>query len=86
MSDLRDSGAIEQDADVIMMVYRDEVYYPDFAPNRGFAEINFAKFRDGEIGTEYLATELHKGRFKDVVSFTYQAYKPTNNKGVPFDG
>ncbi len=81
MSDLRESGAIEQDADVIMFIYRDEVYNPDWEQNRGYAEINTAKFRDGEIGMDVLATELSKSRFKDFTHFTYQPYEESSGKG-----
>ncbi|MBW1770413.1 MAG: replicative DNA helicase, partial [Deltaproteobacteria bacterium] len=66
LSDLRESGAIEQDADVIMFIYRDEVYNtePD-NPNRGTAEVHLAKQRNGPIGTVKLTFLEHCTRFED---------------------
>jgi len=65
MSDLRASGSIEQDADVILLLYRDEYYNPD-TPDRGVAEIIVAKNRDGAVGTVKLLFEPQFTRFRNL--------------------
>lgn len=70
LADLRESGAIEQDADICLFIYRDEVYNPE-TTDRGIAEINIAKFRNGSTGTFKLGFEGAYCRFSNTVS-TYQ--------------
>ncbi|WP_306304297.1 replicative DNA helicase [Heyndrickxia ginsengihumi] len=65
MSDLRDSGSIEQDADIIMFLYRDD-YYDKQTENKNIVEINIAKHRNGPVGTVQLAFAKEYSKFYNL--------------------
>jgi replicative DNA helicase len=69
---LRESGAIEQDADVVIFIYRPELYRPDDDSIRGIADINIAKQRNGPTGRVNLAFIREYARFADM---EFQSFK-----------
>jgi len=65
LSDLRESGSIEQDADVVMFIYRDDVYNPD-SERKNIADIIIAKHRNGPVGEVSLYFQASQTRFHDL--------------------
>jgi replicative DNA helicase len=67
LSDLRESGSIEQDADLVLMIYRDEYYNPE-TPDRGITEVIVTKHRNGPVGTCKLLFEPQFTRFRNLAA------------------
>lgn len=74
LSDLRESGSIEQDADIVMFIYREEYYEPDNAEKKGKAEIIIAKQRNGPVGSVDLIFQSSITKFKSIASSRTQVF------------
>ena len=68
LSDLRESGAIEQDADVVLFLYRDEFYNQEDTQEPGICEVNVAKHRNGPVGTVRVQWQSQYTRFVNYSS------------------
>jgi len=79
LSDLRQSGSIEQDSDAVLLLYRDE-YYNEQSANRGIGEINIAKNRKGTTGTVLLGTQFDYCRFVETDRVVQEAVESIANK------
>lgn len=80
LSDLRESGSIEQDADVIMMIYRDDYYERDNSEQKGIAEIIIAKQRNGPTGVAKLAWLAQFGQFANLAADSLAQFSPQKPK------
>jgi replicative DNA helicase len=81
MSDLRSSGSIEQDADIILMMYRDE-YYDENSMHKGLAEVICRKYRNGKIGTDIISSaNLNQCRFDNSTVRHIEQMQPVKRAG-----
>jgi replicative DNA helicase len=85
LSDLRESGSIEQDADLVAFIYRDEMYYED-SPDKGTAEIIIRKQRNGDVGIVRCVFQGRHNRFADLASDWRPDPRPSRSMGGLPDG
>ena len=78
LADLRESGSLEQDADVVMFLYRDEVYNPE-SPDKGSAEVIVSKHRSGPIGTKRLVFLGQYTRFDNAAALDVRCCRDRSN-------
>lgn len=83
LSDLRESGSIEQDADVIMMIYREDYYDKENTDNRGIAEIIVGKQRNGPTGMVKLAWIPQHGQFANLAPQSLEQSMPQSKSASP---
>ena len=84
LSDLRQSGRIEEDADLVLMLYRDEYYEPT-TPHKGIGELIISKHRNGAVGTLYLTFQGQYCRFLNFTGQLPQVSSPREKKRDYFD-